>query len=90
MTDTIPPPVVMPPPEPPLLPKSVDLFGVTLRSVPVDVVRFKLVVVAAEVVFSLVVFELFTKLLPKEILWTCWFVEGVKPNASKVSKNKNV
>lgn len=60
--------------------------------------RFKLVVVAVAVadvvVFALVVvvvvfvIELFTKLLPKEILWTCWFVGRVQPNAECQSIQK--
>lgn len=43
-----------------------DLFGARLRSDPVEDVRLEL----SDVVEALeVVFELFTKLLPNEILW---------------------
>lgn len=46
-------------------------------------------VVFALVVVVVFVIELFTKLLPKEILWTCWFVEGVvQPNAECQSIQK--
>lgn len=72
-------PALAPPPLPLPPPNSVDLFGAKLRRpvpvavVVVVVVRFEFVAAAVVVALVVVVFvmELFTKLLPNEILWTC-------------------